>query len=156
MIRAKPNQPKHRAVKEFFGREPRQSDKVESELKQLVDYRNDAAHGGIEVDSVLGVEILTEYADFLSSLCSAIAECVQSSVLDKSVELQKIHLSGRINKVYSRNIVIAIVENTTFSIGDTVYFKGPAFCYRGKILSIQEEGISANSKTVLKPVELGF
>jgi hypothetical protein len=57
----------HRAVRRFLI-DSGQQDKAESKLGQLVQYRNDAAHGGIEVDDLLGTETLLELANFVESL----------------------------------------------------------------------------------------
>jgi len=146
--------PKHRSLRKFFSDQARQSDKAEAELKQLVDYRNDAAHG--EVDTVLGADILIEYADFLSAMFIALAECVQWSVVERSLEYKKTRLAGKVNEVFSKNIVVAIVENATFAVGDSVYLRGDGYCYRAKILSLQEGGVEITSKTVLSPIELGM
>jgi hypothetical protein len=80
---------RHRAIRNFF-KGGRQSDKADAELDQLVQYRNEAAHGGIEVTDVLGSDILIEYADFIEVLCSALAECVQRNCIAKAEELARL------------------------------------------------------------------
>lgn len=147
---------KHHSVKNFFSEQPRQSDKADAELKQLVDYRNDAAHGGIEIDAVLGADTLIEYADFLSALFEALAECVQWSVIERSIEYAKTRVSGKINEVFSKNIVVAIVENATFAVGDAVYLRGNGYCYQAKILSLRDNDQDITSRVVLSPIELGL
>jgi hypothetical protein len=51
---------------------------------------------------------------------------------------------------------VAIVENSTFAVGDFVYLRGDSYCYRVEIISLQENGIDVTSKTVLSPIELGL
>lgn len=147
--------PKHRAIKQFFSGHARQS-KVEAELKQLVDYRNEAAHGGIEVDSVVGPEILIGYGDFLTAVFRAIAEFAQDAVLDVSLKQQKTRVVGKINETFSNHVVVAIVENAKFSVGDSLYLRGEGFCYPAQILSLQDDSVDIASKTVLEATELGI
>jgi hypothetical protein len=147
---------KHRALKAFFGDQPRQSDRADAELKQLVDYRNDAAHGGMEIDSVLGHDVLMEYADFLSAVFVALSECTQWSVIQRSIDYKKTRLVGKVNEVFSRNIVVAIVENSSFSVGDTIYLRGENYCYKSKILSLRVENVDVQSQIALSPIELGL
>jgi hypothetical protein len=145
---------KHRVLKKFFSEQERQSDKADAELKQIVNYRNDAAHG--DVDTVLGAEILMEYTEFLSAMLQALAECVQWWVIEKSLEYKKTRLAGKINEIFSKNVVVAIVENSTFAVDDFVYLRGEGYCYRVKILSLQDNGEDITTRTVLSPIELGI
>jgi RiboL-PSP-HEPN len=147
---------KHPAIRSFFATEKRQSDKADAELKQLVDYRNDAAHGGISVDAVLGPDILMEFADFLVVFFIALSERAQWSLIQTSLDHQKIRLAGIINEVFSGNIGVANVENATFAIGDLIYLRGANYCYEATILSLQENDVDVESSRVLKPIELGF
>lgn len=148
--------PKHPAVRKFFSDQGRQSDKVDAELKNLVTYRNDAAHGGVEVDQLVGREILVEYADFLAALFHALAECAQSAVIQKLIQQEKVWLVGKVTEVYSDNIVVAIVEKATFSVNDFVYLRGDAYCRRARIVSLQDDGNAIQKKTVLSASELGL
>ena len=147
---------KHRVVKEYFSKVARQSDKVEAELGDFINYRNDAAHGGVNVDSVLGVNSLVEYADFLTALLVALTECVSAAVIDKAVQFEKLHQAGVVKENFSKNIVVAIVENCTLKVDDTVYLKGEGFCYSAKLLSLQKDDVDIESFTALKPAELGL
>jgi hypothetical protein len=145
----------HRAVRRFLI-DSGQQDKAESKLGQLVQYRNDAAHGGIEVDDLLGTETLLELANFVESLCSALTECVQWACLKKVKELGRIDRAGVIKERYSNQTVVAVVKESTFDLGASFYLVGDAFCYAAKIRDIQVEGVPMNSITVLDPKEVGF
>lgn len=97
-----------------------------------------------------------EYADFLSAMFIALSECTQWAVIDRALLYEKIRLAGKISEVYSKNIVVAIMENSTVSVGDTVYLRGDNYCYSAKILSLEENDNNIESKTVLSPMELGL
>ncbi|MEH2557630.1 hypothetical protein V1286_005159 [Bradyrhizobium algeriense] len=145
----------HRAIRRFLA-ENGQEDKAESKLGQLVQYRNDAAHGGIEVDDLLGTEALLEFANFVESLCAALTECVQWACLRKVRELGRIDRAGVIKERFSNGAVVAVVQENTFDLGASFYLVGEAFCYPAKICSIQDQGVSMASITVLDPKEIGF
>lgn len=146
---------RHRAIRNFF-RGSRQSDKADAELDQLVQYRNEAAHGGIEVTDVLGADILIEYADFIEVLCSALAECVQRNCIAKAEELGKTRRIGVVTEVYSNRRVVAIVGKGTFKVKDRPYLCGEAYCYRATIESIHQDDSPAPSVTLLNDTEVGF
>lgn len=147
---------KHRAIKRFFLDQSRQSDTAEAELKQLVQYRNDSAHGGTDVDSVVGPDVLIEYADFISALSMCLVECVQNSCLIKYESLGKAHLSGSITEKYSDNRVVAIVGKQKFSVGDSIYLSGELYCFRAMITSIMSDNAKIETITILEDKELGF
>lgn len=146
---------RHRAIKKFF-REGRQSDRVDAELDQLVQYRNEAAHGGTGVTDVLGTEILIEYADFIEALCLALAECIQRNCILKAEELGKTRKIGVITEVYSERRVVAIVGKGTFKVKDRPYLCGEAYCYRATIESIHQDSHPLPSITLLNDTEMGF
>lgn len=55
---------------------------AEIKLKELIDYRNDAAHEGF-IDAPLGFDILLELCDFVETLCQALAELVTYRVIEQ-------------------------------------------------------------------------
>ncbi|MET4290918.1 hypothetical protein ABIB06_002457 [Bradyrhizobium sp. LB8.2] len=146
---------RHRAIKIFF-KGGRQSDKADAELDQLVQYRNEAAHGGIEVTDVLGTDILIEYADFVEALCSALAECVQRNCIARAEELGKTRRTGVITEIFSDRRVVAIVGGGTFKVSDRPYLCGEGFCYRATIESIHHDDSPVPSVTLLNDTEIGF
>lgn len=147
---------KHRLVKAFFLEQSRQSDTADAELRQLIQYRNDAAHGGVEVDDVLGAEVLGEYADFISVLCVCIAECLQRSVISKKEKTGNIQRLGRITEKLKDNVAIAIIGSSKIDVDDSVYLVGESFCFDARISSIQLDGVSHASVTILKDREVGL
>jgi hypothetical protein len=147
---------KHRLVKDFFRDQGRQSDTAEAELNQLVQYRNDAAHGGAAVDTVLGPDVLVEYIEFVEALCGALVECVQASVLAEATVIGGASRAGSITERFRENRVVAIVGKQTFKVGDSVYLAGENYCYLAKIISIMEDDVLKDSITVLNDKEVGF
>jgi hypothetical protein len=146
---------RHRAIRDFF-KSGRQSDKADAELDQLVQYRNEAAHGGIEVTDVLGADILIEYADFIQALCEALAECVQRKCIEKAEELGKTRRIGIITEIFSSRRVVAIVGGATFKLNDRPYLCGDGYCYRATIESIHLDDTSLPHITLLNDTQIGF
>ena len=64
---------KHRLMREFF-LDTRLAGTADAQLTQLVTYRNDAAHGGAQVDDVLSAEVLCELAEFVQIVCVCLVQ----------------------------------------------------------------------------------
>jgi hypothetical protein len=105
----------HLAITNFFTSAARVSDTAEAELREVVGYRNEAAHG--EVDNVLGVAILTEFAEFIFYLCAAIAEFVQKDMLTRLLAKQHFHDAGEVAETFRGNVMVGKIENATVSVG---------------------------------------
>jgi hypothetical protein len=121
-----------------------------------VQYRNDAAHGGIDVTDLLGPDVLVEYPDFIVALCIALAERVQRISIETAEALGKTHKSGVISEVYSERRVVAIVGGGTFKKLDKPYLCGDYYCFRATIESIHQNDESKESITILEDSEVGF
>jgi hypothetical protein len=106
----------HSAVEEFFAAQSRLSETAASELKQIVDYRNEAAHG--DVDDVLGAEVLIEFTQFFEALCRSIVDFIQYDTLRRAKELGRATIVGTISERFREDIVVAKVTNATLSLGD--------------------------------------
>src|SRR5690606_21446033 len=93
----------HHALRGFFSSAARVSDTPEAELREIVNYRNEAAHG--EVDDVLGVALLTEFAEFILNLCIAIAEFIQKDMIIRLTKKSKALEAGIVTETFSKNII---------------------------------------------------
>ena len=71
----------HRSVKSFFSSGDRLTASAESQLVELIKYRNDAAHGSIDISDILHQNVLIEFCEFVDVLCEALTERVQLSGL---------------------------------------------------------------------------
>jgi len=147
---------RHRTARAFFREQSRQSDTVDAELRQIVEARNDAAHGGLEVDNVYGSEVLVEFADFIAMVCIVIHERICHEGVSKLVTLRKADEIGTIRHKYSNNRVRAIIGAVTISVGDAVYIKQERCCYRAAITSLMEDDKLVSSITAYKDREIGI
>ena len=147
---------RHRTLRDFFRAESRQSDTAEAELKQLVDFRNEASHGGIEIDTVLGPKILVEYLEFMQALCRSLAERVQKAALITSEIAKKTEKLGIITEKYSDNRAVAIIRAATLRQNDSIYLVGETYCYRVVVVSLMDNDVVVETLTTLEDKEVGL
>ena len=89
---------RHRALKDFFANNDRLTASAASEMAELIKYRNDAAHGSIDISDILHINVLVEFCDFVAAVCEAMAERVQLAGLD-SLKLQNhVKSSGKVTE----------------------------------------------------------
>ena len=144
----------HPAVAEFFAAQSRLSETAASELKQIVDYRNEAAHG--DVDDVLGAEVLIEFAHFFAALCRSIVDFIQYDTLRKAKEIGRATVIGMISERFSNDIVVAKVTNATVSVNDRLYVWGKGLTMLAEVKSIRLADIEVETAKVTVETELGL
>lgn len=144
----------HSAVAEFFKDQSRLSETAESELRQIVDYRNAAAHG--DVDEVLGVDVLVEFTEFMGALCISIVDFIQYDTLRRAKELGKATVIGHISERFHDDIVVAKISNATIAVGDTLYVLGKGLTKMAEVRSIQLNDVDVPSATVGAETEVGL
>lgn len=69
----------HKEIKYFVEEVRGRQNTAEGELKQLVDYRNEAAHGS--TDEILGTQELLDLGDFVEALCKSLADLVTYNII---------------------------------------------------------------------------
>jgi hypothetical protein len=146
----------HRAVRNFFAADDRLTASAESQMAELIKYRNDAAHGSIDISDVLHVNVLTEFCDFIYTVCEALAERVQL------VGLQTLKIHGHVTErgkvtesMRSGTVAIGAMVGE-FQVGTTVYLCGETYCLERNILSLQLEGMTQESVDLPVATELGM
>jgi hypothetical protein len=145
---------KHSAIKDFFSAQSRLSETAESELKQIVEYRNEAAHG--EVDQVLGTDVLIEVTEFFEALLRSITDFVQYDTLRRAKKLGKAQVLGVISERLHDDVVVAKIANSSLKIGDIVYIYGRNLTMIGEIKSIQLNDVSHDAADITDEREVGL
>jgi hypothetical protein len=145
---------KHSAIEAFFAAQSRLSETAESELKQIVDYRNEAAHG--DVDQVLGTEVLIEVTEFFEALLRSITDFVQYDTLRRAKELRKAQVLGVISERFHDDIIVAKIANSSLKVGDTVYINGKGLTMIGDIKSIQLDDVNYDAADITEEREVGL
>lgn len=144
----------HRAVKEFFATQSRLSETAASELKQIVEYRNEAAHG--DVDDVLGAEVLVEFTYFFDALCRSILDLIQYDTLRRAKEIGRAIVFGVISERFQDDIVVAKVTNATLSVGDGFYVFSKGLTMIAEVKSIKLNNADMQTITIAKETEVGL
>jgi hypothetical protein len=144
----------HTAIEEFFTVQSRLSETAASELKQIIDYRNEAAHG--DVDDVLGAEVLIEFTHFFEAICRSIVDFIQYDTLRRAKELGRATVIGIISERFHDDIVVAKVANATLSVGDGLYIFGKGMTMMGEVKSIQLNDVDLPTATIGDETEVGL
>jgi hypothetical protein len=133
---------KHRAVKHFL--EVRANENTaEGKLEELIDYRNEAAHGPVIV-TFLSPNALLELCDFAETLCQALAELVTYKVVVRQKSIGQAKEIGQITRWFPAcKAARAKIKETTLLIGTSLFLinEASSYCQLVTIESIQmEEG----------------
>lgn len=145
---------KHPAIIDFFAQQSRLSETAASELKQIVDYRNEAAHG--EVDDVLGPDVLIEFTHFFEAMSRGLIDFIQYDTLRRAKEVSRATVVGVISERYKEDVVVAKVKNATLTIGDKLYVFKKGMTTTAIIKSIQMDGVGKDTVAVTEETEVGL
>jgi hypothetical protein len=146
---------KHRAVKHFL--EVRASENTaEGKLKELITYRNDAAHGAV-IYNFLSSNALLELCDFVETLCQALVELVNYQVIQRQTITGQAKEIGRITEwLKNPSAAVAKVEETTLSVGGILFLVGEAYCQLATIESIRIDDADKESVKTTSGMEVGL
>jgi len=146
----------HQAVQDFFAVDDRLTASAESELTELIKYRNDAAHGSIDISDILNVNVHLEFCEFISAICEALAEGVQFAGLNSLKPHAQVKERGRVTESLKKNQVAIGPMTGAFKTGSTVYLCGDRYCFERKIISLQLDGVSYEEVNLTAATELGM
>ena len=151
----------HRDIKNFVDEVRGRQNTAEGELKQLVKYRNEAAHGLSLVDQTLGTEDLLILGDFVEALCKALAELVSYHVISKKFDIGKAKEIGTIRQwLDDIKVARAKVKEVTLSIGDSLFLvkENSSYCQLVTIESIRDKEIPKDKVEITdeKDIHLKF
>lgn len=135
---------RHRAIMKFFAEEDRITATAASQLSELIKYRNDAAHGSIDLSSILHFNVLLELCDFVIALCEALSEKVLVSGLQILKEHHYASEAGKVTECLRQGSVVICRIVGEVQTGGTLYLSGETHCVERKILEIQLEGVSVD------------
>lgn len=146
----------HPAVKNFFSLDDRLTGSAESEMAELIKYRNDAAHGSIDIADILHVNVLIEFCDFVAAVCEAVAERIQFAGLDSLKLYNHVKERGKVTESLKADMVAIGAMTGVFKVGSTVYLCGDYYCLERTILSLQLEGVPHDEVDLETATDLGM
>lgn len=147
---------RHRSVVAFFEREGRLTASAASELAELIEYRNDAAHGSIDISDILHLNVLVEFCEFVRAMCEALAERVQLAGLQSLQAHSHVRLNGKVTEIFKGGTVSIGEMTGVFEIGKTVYLCGETYCLERKVTSLQINGVPQQKIYLHAATELGI
>jgi len=149
----------HKEIKYFVEEVRGSQNTAEGELKQLVDYRNKAAHGS--TDEILGTQELLDLGDFVEALCKSLADLVTYNIILLQIDRGLVREIGKITEwLKKRQAYVAKLKEVTLTVGERVFLvlvnDKLSYCYAAKIESIKREGISHNHVEITSEEEVGL
>lgn len=126
---------RHADVRRFLAEVRGDSSTAESELRDFVFARNEAAHG--VVDSVVSIDELNKMSEFIKILCNVMAEAVHRQFILRKLELGQARRLGTIIHNYSDQIIGVQMASGTIEIGDKFVVLQEDACFNTEIESIE-------------------
>ncbi|WP_088242605.1 MAE_28990/MAE_18760 family HEPN-like nuclease [Calothrix rhizosoleniae] len=122
---------------------------AEIKLKELIDYRNDAAHEGF-IDAPLGFDILLELCDFVETLCQALAELVTYRVIEQKKSIGQVKEIGKVTRWFPEpQAARAKIQDVNLSVGDSLFLVSETKGYC-KLVKIESIKITENGQDIPK------
>ncbi len=131
-------------------------EQTSTKLKELVEYRNAAAHGTVAVDEILGTQKLIDIIQFVMCLCDTLSQLVNHEALKVMLEDGRVSCVGTITENLSSNIVIAIVEGVVLKTGSLIAVSTDSSYHRMTIESIQINGTPLAEVNIANAKEIGM
>lgn len=145
----------HREVRRYVADEK----SAANELNQLVLFRNQAAHGAIEVDEILGINNLVELVEFVKVLCISLEELFAFNVLEKKVAINEFTCIGSITEWFDQpDAGVAKVRNVTLSKEDRIFLASKTlhYCCVATVKSIHLDNTPYDRLEVKEETEVGL
>ncbi|HLO83426.1 MAG TPA: MAE_28990/MAE_18760 family HEPN-like nuclease [Nostocaceae cyanobacterium] len=114
-----------------------EKDILYNKINELVERRNQIAHGSEEVDDILGISELEPYIQFLEKYCQAIFQTLFEQVI-KQESIHTFQQLENVIKIFGNKVLAFEIENYTIKVGDMliIHTKEGRF-YKKPILTIQ-------------------
>jgi hypothetical protein len=149
----------HKEIKYFVEEVRDRQNTAEGELKQLVDYRNEAAHGS--TDQILGTQELLDLGDFVEALCKSLADLVTYNIILRQIDRGLVREIGKITEWYPEpQAGVAKVQKVILTVEKRVFLvlvnDKLSYCYAAKVESIELNDIPHNHVEITSEEEVGL
>lgn len=149
---------KYRKVQFFLEQVRGGKSNAEGELLNLINYRNEAAHGTPQ--KILISQSLLEFCNFVEALCEALTELMTYQVIQKQESVGQAKEIGTITEWFKtpKAAIVKMQEITSLTVGESLFMVSEAYCQLAKIESIQvnDESISVVQTVLEQEVGLKF
>jgi hypothetical protein len=118
-------------------------EQLESELRDFIQLRNDASHGGLELDELVGEDNLQRYCHLIEKLVLALSSYLHKCLLLKQYDAGKAKKVGVVSEVFGKNgaFIAQVINETSLSLGSSIHFVGSNYCFSQEILSLRIDDI---------------
>ncbi len=144
------------SISQFFQQGGRLGGSAEHELRELIKYRNDAAHGSIDISELPGADYLREFCEFALAICEAIAEKFLLESTNRLIDAGKSTVCGKAKECFKDGQVAIVNVVGKLEVGDDVVLKGKNYCLLAKVISLQLDGVSQDSVELSGDTEVGI
>jgi hypothetical protein len=132
-----------------------EKDILYNKINDLVERRNQIAHGSEEVDDILSISELEPYIQFLDKYCQAIFQ----TLFEQLIKQESIHIFQKIENVidtYANKVLAFELKNYTIKVGDMliVETKEGRF-YKKPILTIELNKTEYRELTIIEKTSIG-
>jgi hypothetical protein len=125
------------------------------ELRELVQFRNEAAHG--TPANILGTAALLEVAEFVDALCRALVVLVRHRAYAPFHTIGRVEQIGEVIEVFRRpRAVICRMVACTVRVGDQLCLSSDSSCPEVVIRHLQDHGIDRTEITAAANQEVGM
>jgi MAE_28990/MAE_18760-like HEPN len=130
---------------------------AEGLLKQLIDYRNDAAHGDI-IDVTLSSSQLLEFCEFILAICKSLSELVTYQVLLKEEKQgNNTRQIGTISEWFKKpQAGVVTISNVKLKVGDSLFLASDKDCRMAQVMSLQINDTDKIEVEALSDIEVGI
>lgn len=117
-------------------------ERLEAELKEFIDVRNDAAHGLLE--TLQAPNILLRHIEVIRAVVMSVAACLRAAHVQLKLDAQRSREIGRVTEILpkARAAIVVLDAGAQVAVGDTLYFRGRSFCIQQKVQSLRVENVS--------------
>jgi len=146
---------RHPKILDFFGPE-KSPEGAEKLLQNLIGYRNEAAHQGLQVDDILGKDEILKYCDFLLNLSVSIHEFFITCFITSETRLGFARECGKVSESLKGGRVVVAPVVGSFFVGQTLYVKGSNYCHAATIEELRLDNKARSKLAIETPTEVGF
>lgn len=125
----------HPATQQFLQEVRGNAGTADSELRDFVKYRNEAAHDN--VDQVVSAEEIEKMSEFIICVCRALAEVLARTLVRREQSLGRAEVVGRVIRKFSDRVIGVSMFATSVAIGEQLIVCNDTSCYRISVESIE-------------------
>lgn len=148
---------KSAVISELYQERSSLFEQLDSELRNFIQTRNDAAHGALE--TLEGKEVLLRYCCLIRSLITSIAAYFHKNLLIQRIQAGRMRYIGKVTEVFAKHgVFVAQLEvGSEVHLGTHIHIVGTSFCIKQKIDSLQINDVEVETVIADQPAfEVGI